>query len=92
MPVQPIAIRYGQSRAGADIAPFIGDDDLLSHILRLLKEPALVAEVHYCAPVEPAGLNREQTAAAAQRAIASIMIPQPFLNNPTEPALAAIAP
>lgn len=89
VPVQPVAIRYGVSRSGADIAPFIGDDDLVSHILRLLKEPELAAEVRYCMPVLTTGLSREQAAAAAQHSIALIVMPQPVLESETtlEPAL-----
>ena len=89
MPVQPIAIRYGVSSGGADIAPFIGDDDLVSHVLRLLKEPALIAEVHYCAPVRTTGLSREQAATAAQQSIEAIVMPQPVIEaeNELEPAL-----
>lgn len=89
MPVQPIAIRYGVSSSGTDIAPFIGDDDLVSHVLRLLKEPELIAEVHYCAPIRTAGLSREQAAAAAQRSVESIVKPQPLVEaeNEFEPAL-----
>lgn len=89
MPVQPIAIRYGVSHNGADIAPFIGDDDLVSHVLRLLKEPQLMAEVHYCAPVRTADLSREQAATAAQQSIEAIVIPQPVIEetDALEPAL-----
>lgn len=89
MPVQPIAIRYGVSSAGTNIAPFIGDDDLVSHVLRLLKEPELIAEVHYCAPVRTAGLSREQAATAAQHSIEQVVMPQPVVEAETElePAL-----
>lgn len=90
VPVQPVAIRYGLSSDGTAIAPFIGEDDLVSHILRLLKEPELVAEVHYCAPLYTAGLNREQAALAAQRSIEAIVLPQPVMpaEQTLEPALA----
>jgi 1-acyl-sn-glycerol-3-phosphate acyltransferase len=84
MPVQPIAIRYGLSSSGTDVAPFIGDDDLVSHILRLLKEPELIAEVHYCTPVRTHGLSREQAALAAQQSIEAIVIPQPLIEAEAE--------
>ena len=63
--VQPAALRYGLSASGENIAPFIGDDDLVSHILRLLKEPELVAEVTYCAPLSSIGRSREELALLA---------------------------
>lgn len=83
-PVQPVALRYGPSSAGASIAPFVGDDDLLSHLLRLLRNPALQAEVMYCSPIEPEGLDREQLARAARTAIQQAL-------QPAEPALALAA-
>jgi 1-acyl-sn-glycerol-3-phosphate acyltransferase len=56
--VQPIAIRY---MSGADIsrvAPFIGDDDLLRHLWRLLGEKRIVAHVQMCAPCPPGSDRR----------------------------------
>jgi 1-acyl-sn-glycerol-3-phosphate acyltransferase len=84
MPVQPLALRYGASISGADIAPFIGDDDLVRHVLSLLKEPKLIAELHYCAPVRTVGLSREQVAAAAQQRIEAVVLPQPLVEVETD--------
>lgn len=88
--VQPVALRYGLSARGDNIAPFIGDDDLVSHILRLLKEPELLAEVTYCAPLASSGRSREELAEAAQRCVSRIVAPQAALNaaEALEPALA----
>lgn len=66
-PVQPIALRYSRAHTGENIAPFIGDDDLVSHIWRLLKEPQLIAEISYCAPVRAD--ERDALANAARVAI-----------------------
>ena len=41
--VQPVAIRYGEGDAGEVLAPFVGDDDLLSHLMRLLRNRRLEA-------------------------------------------------
>lgn len=87
IPVQPIAIRYGVSSSGADVAPFIGDDDLVSHILRLLKEPELMAEVHYAAPIRTVGLSREQAATAARHSIERIIGVGPQLTENRQPDL-----
>lgn len=78
-PVQPVAIRYAGS-----VAPFIGDDDLVSHVLRVLREPALVAELTYGAVIEPRELSREQLAQAAHRAISGVIEPgiRPPLDTP----------
>jgi len=69
-PVQPVALRYGLAADGRDLAPFIGDDDLVSHIVRLLKASGLSAELHYCTPVFPQRDDDRHT--LAQRAEDSI--------------------
>ncbi len=85
-PVQPLALRFSRGADGSNIAPFIGDDDLASHMLRLLKEPALVAEVTYCAPIKSDGLDRDALALAAQAAISAI-VSEPLKWQPSEVAL-----
>ena len=62
--VQPIAIRYASA-----VAPFIGDDDLVSHILRVLREPELTAHISYCAPLPAAGCQRDELAQAARQVV-----------------------
>ncbi|HVT34200.1 MAG TPA: lysophospholipid acyltransferase family protein [Nevskiaceae bacterium] len=71
--VQPVAIRYGLGARGANVAPFIGDDDLVSHILRLLREPELTAEVRYCAPLQAIDLQRDELADAARTAVCAAL-------------------
>lgn len=90
--VQPVALRYGAARDGHLIAPFVGDDDLVSHILRLLREPELAAEVIYAAPIAAQGLERDTLARQAEAAVrAALELParriQQNLAEPT--ALAA---
>lgn len=72
-PVQPIALRFGRGVDGGSVAPFIGDDDLASHMLRLLKEPALVVDVTYCTPISADGLDRDTLALAAHAIIARVV-------------------
>ena len=71
--VQPIALRFGRGADGSRVAPFIGNDDLASHMLRLLKEPSLVVDVTYCTPIQPAGFERDGLALAARTAIAAVV-------------------
>ena len=68
-PVQPVALRYHANGDGRDIAPFIGDDDLFRHVLRILREPRLDIDVHYCTPIDAAGYDRNALAADARAAI-----------------------
>lgn len=60
-PVQPVAIRYTDGTDASRVAPFIGDDDLLRHIWRLLGEERLVAHVHIC-PARIPGPDRRALA------------------------------
>lgn len=71
--VQPIALRYRPTADGRMLAPFVGDDDLLSHLLRLLREPQLDAELIYCAPIAHTGRSRAELAEAARAAIAQAL-------------------
>lgn len=87
-PVQPIAIRYGRATDGSNIAPFIGDDDLFSHILRLLKEPELLAEVIYCPPVHPQQSLRDPLSEHARQSIVEALQPTRVADYPVTQALA----
>ncbi|MGQ0619470.1 MAG: lysophospholipid acyltransferase family protein [Panacagrimonas sp.] len=68
-PVQPVAVHYGPGGAGENIAPFVGDDDLASHVLRMLRNRHLSAEVTFGAPILPAGHSREELAGQARESI-----------------------
>lgn len=67
--IQPLALRYGPGRNGRLVAPFIGDDDLVRHILRLLREPALRVDMIYAAPFAVDGLDRASIALRAEEAV-----------------------
>ncbi|MEQ1440716.1 lysophospholipid acyltransferase family protein [Fontimonas sp. SYSU GA230001] len=91
-PVQPVALRYGPGRGGRAVAPFIGDDDLLSHILRLLREPEIVAEIVYGEPIATQGLERDALARHAETAVrTALALPQRHIaqNTIAPTALAA---
>ena len=82
-PVQPLALRYGPAADGQQLAPFIGDDDLVSHILRLLRAPGLDAELHYGEPLLPGqGEDRQQLARRAEDAVRSMLTLQPPASTP----------
>lgn len=68
-PVQPVALRYAPTRNGRHLAPFVGDDDLLSHLLRLLRNRRLSVELIFLPPIHPTGLDRDALAACAEQAI-----------------------
>ncbi|WP_339486400.1 lysophospholipid acyltransferase family protein [Pseudomonas sp. EL_65y_Pfl2_R95] len=67
--LQPVAIRYLRNGERDEIAPFIGDDDMLSHLLRLLHSDVAQVEIQLLAPIDSSGLNRNALARQAQAAI-----------------------
>lgn len=69
VPVQPVAIRYLRNGEADAIAPFIGDDDLLSHLLRLFAQDRATVQIQLLAPIASLGLERNALARQAQRAV-----------------------
>ena len=67
--VQPVAIGY---RRGEDPdpdleVPFVGEDNLVASLWRVVRHPDLVAEVRFLAPIEPQdGEDRKRFAARAR--------------------------
>ncbi|MDD3518099.1 MAG: lysophospholipid acyltransferase family protein [Chromatiales bacterium] len=62
--VQPLALRYPAIDGRASPAPFIGDDRLLPHALRILGEKYLPVEVHFGRVIAAAGDRRALSEAA----------------------------
>lgn len=69
VPVQPVAIRYLRDGVTDPIAPFIGDDDLPSHLLRLFAQERGKVQIQLLAPIASLGLERNALARQAQRAV-----------------------
>lgn len=68
--VQPVAIRYLRDGQACPVAPFIGDDDMLSHLLRLLRSEVAEVRIQLLPPIASDALNRNQLARRAQAAVA----------------------
>jgi 1-acyl-sn-glycerol-3-phosphate acyltransferase len=69
-PLQPVAIRYVRdNQVDAEIAPFIGEDDLISHLVRLLSSDVASVRIHLLEPIETVGASRNVLAKQAHRAI-----------------------
>jgi 1-acyl-sn-glycerol-3-phosphate acyltransferase len=51
------------------VAPFIGDDDLPSHLLRLFAADRAKVQIQLLAPIASAGQERNVLARQAQRAV-----------------------
>lgn len=78
--IQPVALRYGDKHKPDPIAPFIGNDSLVLHLLRLLRHPGLAVTVSFLPPVTVAGLDRRRLAEQCHRAIAGALDIEP--GNP----------
>ncbi|MDF2642015.1 MAG: glycerol acyltransferase [Pseudomonas sp.] len=67
--LQPVAIAYTRNGKPDPIAPFIGDDDLLSHLRRLFANEQSDVHIHLLAPIPTAGQERAALAYQAQQAV-----------------------
>jgi lyso-ornithine lipid O-acyltransferase len=56
--VQAIALSYPHANGAHPTVPFLGDDDLASHLWRLLAEERVTAKIVFCAPLAAAGMER----------------------------------
>lgn len=77
VPIQPVAVRYGTNAAPDPVAPFVGDDSLATHLLRVLCRPGIRVEVRFLAPIDPAGRDRRALAEAVRSAITARLEPLP---------------
>ncbi|MFZ6045152.1 lysophospholipid acyltransferase family protein [Pseudomonas sp. CR3202] len=83
VPVQPVAIRYLRDGGRDEIAPFIGEDDLLSHLVRLLRSDRAEVQIQLLEPIASQGLSRTALSQQAKSAV------QQALFGEEEEALAA---
>lgn len=68
--LQPVAIRYGSNARPDPIAPYIGSDTLVAHLLRVLRHPGIAVDVTFLVPVETSARDRRALADATRAAIA----------------------
>lgn len=71
--IQPVALRYGADPEPDPVAPFVGDDNLLAHLARLLRHGPLSVRVEFLPPMDPSLTDRRQLAERARTAIASAL-------------------
>ncbi|PKM06862.1 MAG: 1-acyl-sn-glycerol-3-phosphate acyltransferase [Gammaproteobacteria bacterium HGW-Gammaproteobacteria-4] len=60
--VQPVALRYGERGDAQTVIAFTATENFMSNLLRLIGEPARVAEVHFLEPVTPTPDGRRRMA------------------------------
>lgn len=73
-PVQPVAICYRDAEGRRTSAPaYVGDMSVLDSVRRVLRAPRVIAELVFCAPLEPSGRTRRELAALARDAIGAAL-------------------
>ena len=72
-PIQPVAIRYRRDEQADPIAPFIGDDDLLSHLFRLLAADTAIVEIQLLKPIASGAMDRNRLGRTCHTAIAEAL-------------------
>ncbi len=87
-PVQAIAIAY--DGAARDGAPFIGEDDFLPHLIRLLALERIDVRLTYCPPLAANRLNRDTLAAQTRRQVEAALGLGPTPTRRTDSGLPLI--
>jgi len=67
--VQPVSVSYPRAPGRPATAPFVGADEFVPHLLRVLAEPGLVVELRYAPALSGHGRAREELAHAARAAV-----------------------
>lgn len=73
MTLQPVALRYDEPPGPDAIAPFIGEDTLVRHLLRVLQHPGLSVSVMLLPPIAVGHHSRRALAEAARDAIVTAL-------------------
>jgi 1-acyl-sn-glycerol-3-phosphate acyltransferase len=73
VPAQPVALKYGAQGSAQTTVAFQRGEHFLGNFLRLLGEPARVAEVHFLEPVPPGEDGRRRMADACRARIIAAM-------------------
>lgn len=84
-PVQPVTLQYGLSDDDENVAAFIGDDSLLTHLVRLLRNPGVEVRVRYGPPLAPTG-DRDALAQEAETFVRAALLPAPVRRRLPAPA------
>jgi len=71
--VQPVVVRYPPRGGRRSPAPFIGDDEFLRHLLRVLAEPGLDVELVFATPLSAHGRERGELAAETWSVVSSTL-------------------
>lgn len=73
--LQPLALRY--EGASKEIAPFVGDDTFVEHLLRVLTLKEIRLIISYGAAIGPENLPKEQLAQSLRQSVIELMLATP---------------
>nr|WP_231118321.1 lysophospholipid acyltransferase family protein [Lysobacter silvisoli] len=74
VPVQPVALRYGAGGDAQTVVAFQPRESFFANFLRLLGEPARIAEIHFLQPIAPGDADgRRRIADLARQRIVDAM-------------------
>lgn len=75
--VQPVAIRYLRNGKPCQLSPFVDDDDLLPHLLRLLSSTKVEVEIQLLEPLCSQDASRDELASRSRNMIARALFTDP---------------
>lgn len=76
VPLYPVALRFLQENGEIDTAPaYIGDLSFGECLQQILRRPAIHAELHFAAAIQPHGHSRRELAGHAHNRITSVLFP-----------------
>lgn len=85
--IQPIALAYRQGHGDMPdtIAPFVGDDTLVAHLLRVIRHPDLVADIRFLPPIAVTQQSQRRVLAETSRRaiVASLGMPEEIERSRT---------
>ncbi len=84
VPVQPVALRYDNARA-----PFVDNAAFVPHLLRIMGEPRIHAQLTLLEPIDPTGLDRRGIARRAEESIRAAVRGEATAPQQPAPALSA---
>jgi len=73
VPVVPVALRYHRNGALDPVAPFVGDETILSHLRRVLVVPEIRVQVAFGRPLDAAQFDRRGLAVRAREEIVAML-------------------
>jgi len=87
-PIQPVAIRYRRNGQACRLSPFVDDDELLSHLVRLLASATVEVDIQLLEPLCSENASRDELARRSRELIArALSADVPEVEHSTDPSV-----